>query len=148
MIKNKKAAMQLYALIIAFFLALAVFAITTKDPDYNINYIGELSLELISLSYHIEDVIIFAKTSAKIASDESFYTLSQKENSYDVFEEEFLNEFAQNFEKIVKNFFREEARLENPRLKILTKKPVVPSDEEVRDNPRSRSAKLRCVEKE
>lgn len=32
-------------------------------------------------------------------------------------------------------------------LKVLTKKPVVAGDEEVRDNPRSRSAKLRCAVK-
>jgi len=31
--------------------------------------------------------------------------------------------------------------------KILTKKPIVPGDEEVKQNPRSRSAKLRIVEK-
>lgn len=34
-----------------------------------------------------------------------------------------------------------------PILKILTKKPIVPSDQEVKDNPRSRSAKLRIVER-
>jgi 16S rRNA (cytosine1402-N4)-methyltransferase len=33
------------------------------------------------------------------------------------------------------------------RVKILTKKPVEPSPEELSQNPRSRSAKLRCVEK-
>jgi len=33
------------------------------------------------------------------------------------------------------------------RVKLLTKKPVVPSEEEQRLNPRSRSAKLRCIEK-
>lgn len=34
-----------------------------------------------------------------------------------------------------------------PVLKILTKKPIVSSDQEVKDNPRSRSAKLRIAEK-
>ncbi|MFM8270624.1 MAG: 16S rRNA (cytosine(1402)-N(4))-methyltransferase RsmH [Pseudomonadota bacterium] len=33
------------------------------------------------------------------------------------------------------------------RVKLLTKKPVEPSTEELSQNPRSRSAKLRCVEK-
>jgi 16S rRNA (cytosine1402-N4)-methyltransferase len=33
------------------------------------------------------------------------------------------------------------------KLKIITKKPIIPSDKEIADNPRSRSAKLRIVEK-
>ena len=32
-------------------------------------------------------------------------------------------------------------------LKVLTKKPVTPSPEEIEENPRSRSARLRCAEK-
>ena len=43
---------------------------------------------------------------------------------------------------IVKNFFKEREDL-----KILTAKPLVPSREEVLDNPRSRSARLRVAEK-
>jgi 16S rRNA (cytosine1402-N4)-methyltransferase len=63
-------------------------------------------------------------------------------------------------DRIVKNFFREknkgstcpsEAPIceDNRRsfLTILTRKPVVPSEEEVRNNPPSRSAKFRVVEK-
>lgn len=45
-------------------------------------------------------------------------------------------------DRIVKNFFRECGTV-----KVLTKKPVVPSDEEINDNPRARSAKLRVVER-
>lgn len=48
-------------------------------------------------------------------------------------------------DRIVKNFFREKAK-ENY-LKILTKKPVRPSAEEIKINRRSRSAKLRVAEK-
>ena len=47
----------------------------------------------------------------------------------------------------VKWFFKDEAASENPRIKILTKKPIVPSEEEERENPPSRSAKLRVVER-
>ena len=44
----------------------------------------------------------------------------------------------------VKESFRELAREE--KAEILTRKPLVPSEEEVRENPASRSAKLRAVE--
>ncbi len=63
-------------------------------------------------------------------------------------------------DRIVKDFFREQSKdLVNPPyeriyeverkavVKSITKKPIVPSDEEIRDNPRARSAKLRVVEK-
>lgn len=48
-------------------------------------------------------------------------------------------------DRIVKNFFRENSK--NGKLRILTKKPVVPAAEEVRVNPRARSAKLRAAVK-
>lgn len=63
-------------------------------------------------------------------------------------------------DRIVKNSFRLFARScicpkevmqcvcnNKPKVKIVTKKPVVPERDELRDNPRSRSAKLRVVEK-
>jgi len=62
-------------------------------------------------------------------------------------------------DRIVKNFFRENTRdyvnLPGemtttkliPRLKIITKKPLVPGEKELQVNPRSRSAKLRVAEK-
>lgn len=46
-------------------------------------------------------------------------------------------------DRMVKNAFR--LLEKNGRIKILTKKPVVSSIEEVRENPRSRSAKLRAA---
>ncbi|MDF2595141.1 MAG: rsmH [Clostridia bacterium] len=36
---------------------------------------------------------------------------------------------------------------QTPKVKIISKKPILPSDEEVERNPRSRSAKLRIIEK-
>lgn len=48
-------------------------------------------------------------------------------------------------DRIVKNFFKEEEKKGN--LKILTKKPIRPTEEEKKLNPRSRSAKLRVAQK-
>ena len=63
-------------------------------------------------------------------------------------------------DRIVKNFFREQSRdLVNPPyekiyeeersavLKEVNRKPILPSEEETKDNPRARSAKLRIAEK-
>ncbi len=50
-------------------------------------------------------------------------------------------------DRIVKNFFKDLARQEKPILKILTNKPLTPGNEELSSNPRSRSAKLRAIEK-
>jgi 16S rRNA (cytosine1402-N4)-methyltransferase len=63
-------------------------------------------------------------------------------------------------DRIVKEFFREQSRdLVNPpyeriyeeerkaTLKEITRKPITPSEEEIRNNPRARSAKLRIAEK-
>lgn len=48
-------------------------------------------------------------------------------------------------DRIVKNIFREAARDEV--VKLITKKPIKPSFGEIKTNPRSRSAKLRVIEK-
>jgi len=48
-------------------------------------------------------------------------------------------------DRIVKNFNREKQKA--GQAKIITKKPIVPSFNEIKDNPRSRSAKLRILEK-
>jgi 16S rRNA (cytosine1402-N4)-methyltransferase len=54
-------------------------------------------------------------------------------------------------DRIVKETFRrlEKAGVDDrgPVLRVLTKKPISPSEEEKRRNPRSRSAKLRCAER-
>ena len=63
-------------------------------------------------------------------------------------------------DRIVKDFFREQSKdLVNPpyeriyeeerkaTLKEVNRKPIVPSDHEIKSNPRARSAKLRIVEK-
>ena len=62
-------------------------------------------------------------------------------------------------DRLVKNFFKKgsfedvedvnpfEQKTFEPPLKIITKKPVLATDKEIRQNPRSRSAKLRVAEK-
>jgi 16S rRNA (cytosine1402-N4)-methyltransferase len=63
-------------------------------------------------------------------------------------------------DRIVKDFFREQSKdIVNPPyeriyeeerkaiVKIINKKPITASDEEIKDNPRARSAKLRVIEK-
>jgi 16S rRNA (cytosine1402-N4)-methyltransferase len=47
----------------------------------------------------------------------------------------------------VKHTLRALERGEQALVKVLTKKPVVPSDDEVLENPRARSAKLRAAER-
>ena len=46
-------------------------------------------------------------------------------------------------DRIVKRFFKGQ----EGNLKILTKKPIIPGEEEIKQNPPSRSAKLRVAEK-
>jgi 16S rRNA (cytosine1402-N4)-methyltransferase len=45
----------------------------------------------------------------------------------------------------VKNFYREKSK--NGEGILVNKKPITPKDEEIRENPRSRSAKMRVIEK-
>lgn len=49
-------------------------------------------------------------------------------------------------DRIVKRFFKQQS--EREKLKILTKQPVTPTAEEINNNPRSRSAKLRAARRE
>ncbi|MFH1289166.1 MAG: 16S rRNA (cytosine(1402)-N(4))-methyltransferase RsmH [Patescibacteria group bacterium] len=53
--------------------------------------------------------------------------------------------FHSGEDRIVKNIFKKFEK--EGRLKIITKKPTIPSDKEILENPRSRSAKLRIIEK-
>lgn len=68
--------------------------------------------------------------------------------------------FHSGEDRVVKQVFRENARGcicpkgfpicqcgQTPKVKIVTTRPIVPSDVEIAENPRSRSAKLRIVEK-
>ncbi len=48
-------------------------------------------------------------------------------------------------DRIVKQYFRELTH--DQKGTRVTKKPLIPSDEELQTNPRARSAKLRCIEK-
>lgn len=48
-------------------------------------------------------------------------------------------------DRIIKNFFRNKAK--EGILKLITKKPIIAGEEELKENPRARSAKLRIAEK-
>lgn len=50
-------------------------------------------------------------------------------------------------DRIIKKFFRAEARSEKPVIRLINKKVIKPSYLEIKENPRARSAKLRVVEK-
>lgn len=49
-------------------------------------------------------------------------------------------------DRVVKNFYKEKIVQEIAR--GITKKPIIPTAEEIKENPRSRSAKLRIIEKQ
>lgn len=55
--------------------------------------------------------------------------------------------FHSGEDRIVKHSFRELEKNNKDQYKVLTKKPVVAGDEELKVNPRSRSAKLRILER-
>ena len=50
-------------------------------------------------------------------------------------------------DRIIKHFFKDNANLHSPKVKIITKKPIIPSEDEKKYNSRSKSAKLRIAEK-
>jgi len=50
-------------------------------------------------------------------------------------------------DRIVKNFFRNLKKANDKVIEILTPKPVIPSETEIKENHRSRSAKLRAIRK-
>jgi 16S rRNA (cytosine1402-N4)-methyltransferase len=50
-------------------------------------------------------------------------------------------------DRIVKHTLRALAQAREPVVRVLTKKPIVPGEDEIRRNPRARSAKLRAAEK-
>lgn len=53
--------------------------------------------------------------------------------------------FHSGEDRIVKDFFKEKKRI--GKIKVLTEKPILPGEEEIRENNRARSAKLRAFEK-
>ena len=82
----------------------------------------EVNEELKSIEQALERTIAFLKSGSRVVVI-SFHSLE---------------------DRIVKNFFKRNSSI----LKLLTKKPILPTIEEERQNPASRSAKLRAGEKE
>ncbi len=50
-------------------------------------------------------------------------------------------------DRIVKNAFRDASAKTDFPIEVLTKKPILPTEAEILDNSRSRSAKLRILER-
>ncbi len=70
------------------------------------------------------------------------------ENAWDILEKDgriVTITFHSLEDRIVKNFFRDKAK--EGIAQVLTKKPITPTREEIKINPRSRSAKLRILKK-
>jgi len=83
----------------------------------------EVNDELRTICSALENILPFLNSSARIVTL-SYHSLE---------------------DRIVKNFLREKEKLRE--IKIITKKVISPSKEEVKSNPRSRSAKMRVGEK-
>ena len=81
----------------------------------------EVNEELKSIEQALERTIAFLKSGSRVVVI-SFHSLE---------------------DRIVKNFFKRHSSI----LKLLTKKPILPTIEEMKQNPASRSAKLRAGEK-
>ncbi len=99
----------------------------------------------------------------RIATNDEFNNLKQALNSslelLELGGKVVVVSFHSGEDRIVKNFFRSYSAkcqclpsdiictCKEPKLKVLTKKPLSATLEEINENPRSRSAKLRVVEK-
>ena len=59
----------------------------------------------------------------------------------------FVISFHSLEDRIVKNVFRDISRARKQEFKLLTKRPLVPTEQEMNENRRSRSAKLRMIER-
>ena len=98
----------------------------------------EVNAELVSLAEALPKLVDLLKPGGRVA----------------------IISFHSGEDRLVKRFFKAEAKTcvcpadtwpcvceRRPTLKILTKKPIRPSESEVNQNPRSRSARLRLAEK-
>lgn len=55
--------------------------------------------------------------------------------------------FHSGEDRLVKNYFRQMATTDYPRIKLVTKKPIEGTEAEIKANSRARSAKLRVIER-
>lgn len=96
----------------------------------------EVNGELKALEKSLEEAIMICEKGSKI----------------------FVISFHSLEDRITKHFFKKESKdcicndlicscKHEKKVKILTKKPIIPSLEEIKNNPRSRSAKWRCAQK-
>src|SRR6267143_360224 len=98
----------------------------------------EVNGELENLKASLESAMEFVAPGGRIVVI-SYHSLEDRTVK------EFFNEESKEFTKSATKLLPD--RPSKPRLKVLTKKPVVPSADEIADNARSRSAKLRLAER-
>lgn len=138
-------------------------AVLSKTLNEIIN-IMQSGGRIVVISYHsLEDRIVknifkkhsYAPKHNKYAHQESY---AQQENNTNVLKKEFdnnfdNNNFDNNFDNFNNNLYNKNNNYDKskaiivPKIKLISEKPIIPSAEEIKRNPRARSAKMRVAEK-
>lgn len=122
--------------------------LVNEEYDLNkknlIDFLAKIFQSLrIKVNNELENLETVLKDSADLIDQEGRIVIISYHSLEDRIVKNFFKENSQKYKKTSNPYFDEEVK---PKLKVLTKKPVIPSYEEIRLNPRSRSAKLRAAE--
>lgn len=101
----------------------------------------------IFVNNELEEIETLLKSSLQILKKDSKMVCVSFHELEDRIVKIFFNENSQKKEKHNKYGIENTPNKNVEPLKIITHKPIEPSGEEIKNNPRSRSAKLRCAEK-
>ena len=105
----------------------------------------EVNDELQEISKSLETICELLKPNARVSTI-TFHSL-EDEIVKTFFKKQILGEKKHFNRNDIRVFDGDNSESHNPSFKAITKKPITPSQDEVRQNPRSRSAKLRVYEK-